>query len=315
MRDFGLDNPGLQDDASSVRILVITLSNIGDAIMTTPVLAALHAQYPHARIDLVCDPRSSALFESCPYIGQLFVRDKKSGWLGYLQLIASLRQTRYDIVVDLRTDFLAYLLRAKRRCNKQPNARTLHMHSAEKHLLAVRKLVGDGLRKAELWASERDGHIVAAQFPLCGRWLAIGPGANFSGKIWPVERYVAVANALAAKVDGVILLGGRADQALAAQFMAQATLPVYDACGALTLPQSYALLRQCHFYLGNDSGLGHMAAAAGLPTLTLFGPGSPVRYRPWSQQASVIQDPQQDILGITVQQVVAKLQRLLTPAG
>jgi heptosyltransferase III len=150
---------------------------------------------------------------------------------------------------------------------------------------------------------------------LCGRWLAIGPGANFSGKIWPVERYVAVANALAAKVDGVILLGGRADQALAAQFMAQATLPVYDACGALTLPQSYALLRQCHFYLGNDSGLGHMAAAAGLPTLTLFGPGSPVRYRPWSQQASVIQDPQQDILGITVQQVVAKLQRLLTPAG
>jgi len=64
---------------TSPRMLVITLSNIGDAIMTTPVLAALHAQYPAARIDLVCDLRSSALFEPCSYIGQLFVRDKKNG--------------------------------------------------------------------------------------------------------------------------------------------------------------------------------------------------------------------------------------------
>jgi heptosyltransferase III len=63
--------------------------------------------------------------------------------------------------------------------------------------------------------------------------------------------------------------------------------------------------------LGNDSGLGHMAAAAGLPTLTLFGPGSPLRYLPWSQQAYFIQDTQQNILDITVGSVVAKLQSLL----
>lgn len=298
----------------SGRILVITLSNIGDAIMTTPVLAALHAQYPDARIDLVCDHRSSDLFAPCPYIGQLFVRDKRSGWRGYLQLIAALRKTRYDIIVDLRTDFLVYLLRARRRFKKHSNASTLHMHSVEKHLLAVRPLVGDCLPDAELWVSAQDAQIVATQFPLKGRWLAIGPGANFSGKVWPVARYVAVANALAAHFDGVVLLGGRADQALATQFIAQAELPVYNACGGLTLPQSYALLRQCHMYLGNDSGLGHMAAAAGLTTLTLFGPGSPVRYQPWSPRASVIQDPEQDILGVTVQAVVAKLQSLLASA-
>jgi len=301
--------------ATTRRILVITLSNIGDAVMTTPVLAALHAQYPDVCIDLVCDPRSSALFAPCPYIGQLFVRNKQSGWRGYLQLIAALRQTRYDIVVDLRTDFLVYLLRARRRLKKHSNASTLHMHSVEKHLLAVHTLVGHCVPNAELWASEQDAQVVAAQFPLSGRWLAIGPGANFAGKIWPVARYAAVANALKADFDGVVLLGGNADQALAAQFIAQAELPVYNACGGLTLPQSYALLRQCHFYLGNDSGLGHMAAAAGLTTLTLFGPGSPVRYRPWSPRASVIQDPQQDILGITVQSVVAKLQSLLMSAG
>lgn len=293
------------------RILVITLSNIGDAVMTTPVLAALHQRYPQARIDLVCDVRSSALFKPCPYLGQLFERSKSSGWRGYLQLIVKLRQARYDIIVDLRTDFLGYLLRGKHKFKKRSNASSMHIHSVEKHMAAIRSLVGQTLPLAALWASEQDQRLVSAQYPSAGRLLAIGPGANFSGKIWPVERYVAVANALRTYFDGVVLLGSQADQQYAQSFSVQCQLPVYDACGRLTLPQSYALLKQCHFFLGNDSGLGHMAAAASLSTLTLFGPGSPLRYLPWSQLAYFIQDPNQDIGGITVQKVVDTLKTLL----
>ncbi len=295
------------------RILMITLSNIGDAILTTPVLAALHAHLPEARIDLVSDVRSSALFDPCPYIDRIFVRDKRSGWAGYVQLIRLLRKTRYDVLVDLRTDFLPYLLRAKQVFKKRSNASTMHLHSAEKHLAAVQTLVGDLRPNATLWASEQDHALVADLFPMLGqgRWLAIGPGANFAGKIWPVERYAAVANALANAVSGVVLLGSQADAALAQRFVALAQLPVQVACGRLSLPQSYALLQKCDGYLGNDSGLGHMAAAAGLTSLTLFGPGSPVRYLPWSPQAHFIQDAQQDILGIGVEAVVARLQGLL----
>lgn len=292
-------------------ILLITLSNIGDAIMTTPVLAALHARYPEARIDLVCDVRSSALFESCPYIGQLFKRDKKSGWTGYWQLICLLRKKRYDIIVDLRTDFLAYFLRAARKLKKLPNESTLHMHSVKKHMAVVQALAVNTVPQAELWASQCDEQVVATRFPLSGRWLAIGLGANFDGKIWPVERYAAVVNALSDQIDGVVLLGSKADTERAQQFITAVKLPIYNACGHLSLPQSYALLRQCYFFLGNDSGLGHMAAAASVPTLTLFGPGSPVRYLPWSPHASFIQDANQNILGITVQQVTDTLQALL----
>ena len=295
------------------RILMITLSNIGDAILTTPVMEALHARMPEARIDLVSDVRSSALFTSCPYIDRIFVRDKRSGWTGYMQLIRLLRKTRYDILVDLRTDFLPYLLRAKQVFKKHSNASTMHLHSAEKHLAAVRALVGNLQPQATLWANAQDHALVADLFPMLGhgRWLAIGPGANFVGKIWPVERYAAVANALAAEVSGVVLLGSQAETALAQRFSALAQLPVLVACGRLTLPQSFALLQKCDGYLGNDSGLGHMAAAAGLATLTLFGPGSPVRYLPWSQRAHFIQDAQQDILGIDVETVIARLRGLL----
>lgn len=291
-------------------ILLITLSNIGDAIMTTPVLAALHARYPEARIDLVCDVRSSSLFEPCPYVGQLFTRDKKSGWAGYWQLICLLRKTHYDIVVDLRTDFLVHLLRARKKIKKLPNASTLHLHSVQKHMAAVQALVGSKVPSAELWVSSRDQQSINKRFALNGRWLAIGLGANFSGKIWPVERYVEVVNALFDQIDGVVLLGSQADATLAKQLSHAVKVPLHNACGCLSLPQSYALLKECYFFLGNDSGLGHMAAAAGVPTLTLFGPGSPVRYLPWSQQASFIQDLQKNILGITVQQVTNRLQTL-----
>lgn len=296
----------------AVRILVVTLSNIGDAIMTTPVLTALHAQYPQAKIDLVCDPRSSALFDDCPYLGQRFVRDKKSGWRGYWRLIQAVRHARYDIIVDLRTDFLAYLLRGTKRYHKRPNAHTMHLHSVEKHLLAVAPLLGHVPPVLTLWASAQTEQQVAQQFDLPGRWLAIGPGANFAGKVWPVTRYIAVANALRHDIDGMVLVGGPADQALAEAVMWQAQLPVQNACGRLSLPQTYALLKRCHFYLGNDSGLGHMAAAAGLPSLTLFGPGAPGRYKPWSPQAAFIQDAQQQIAGISVTQVVERIQSLLT---
>jgi heptosyltransferase III len=299
------------------RILMITLSNIGDAILTTPVMEALHARMPEARIDLVSDVRSCALFEACPYIEHIFVRDKRSGWAGYMQLIRLLRKTRYDVLVDLRTDFLPYLLRAKQVFKKRSNASTLHLHSAEKHLAAVQALVGNLKPNTTLWASAQDHALVADLFPRLGqgRWLAIGPGANFAGKVWPVERYAAVANALAAEVSGVVLLGSQADTALAQRFSALAQLPVLVACGQLTLPQSYALLQKCDGYLGNDSGLGHMAAAAGVLTLTLFGPGSPVRYLPWSPRAYFIQDAQQDIVGIRVETVVARLQALLAEAA
>lgn len=297
------------------RLLLVTLSNIGDAVMTTPVLEALHQRYPQAGIDVVCDPRSSGLFESCPYVTQLFVRDKKTGWLGYIRLINRLRRLRYDIVVDLRTDFLVHLLRATTRYKKIPNDCSLHLHSVEKHMLAVRPLLGDIKPKLMLWASKQDEIEASARFPLHGRWLAIGLGANFAGKIWPVDRYAEVANAMQAEFAGVVLLGGVADKRLAEQFIAQSLLPVHNTCGSLSLSQSYALLNKCHFYLGNDSGLGHMAAAAGLPTLTLFGVGSPRRYRPWSEQSDVIQDPRQKIMGITVKEVIVRMQSWFAQAG
>ncbi len=92
---------------STRHILLITLSNIGDALMTTPVLEALHRQYPQAVIDIVTDARASDLFEHCPYRGEIILKQK--GWRGTIALLKQLRVTRYDLIVDLRTDGLTLL--------------------------------------------------------------------------------------------------------------------------------------------------------------------------------------------------------------
>ncbi|HEY0906587.1 MAG TPA: hypothetical protein VGE17_05250 [Methylophilus sp.] len=100
------------------RILFVTLSNIGDAVLTTPALMLLHRQYPQAIVDIVCDPRSAALFSHCPFRGRLLLRDKRDGWRGCWQLMQHCRQVRYDLIVDLKTDWLHHVVPAVRKLSK-----------------------------------------------------------------------------------------------------------------------------------------------------------------------------------------------------
>ncbi len=74
-------------------ILLVTLSNIGDALMTTPVMEALHGKHPQAMMDIVADPRSSELFAHCPYLHRVIHRDKSQGWRGSLALVRELRRS------------------------------------------------------------------------------------------------------------------------------------------------------------------------------------------------------------------------------
>ena len=102
-------------DLPAKPVLFITRRHIGDAVMTTPVLELLHQRYPGTTIDIVAGPLSAALFEHCPYRGQIWRMAKGAGLADRLRLITALRRRRYELIVDLRTDGFAYLLRARER--------------------------------------------------------------------------------------------------------------------------------------------------------------------------------------------------------
>lgn len=131
---------------------------------------------------------------------------------------------------------------------------------------------------ARRWVGDRVG--------LGGRPLAIHPGSGGRDKQWPPECFAALA---AEAGDPVVLLEGPADAEAcreAATRMSQA-LPVAHAAG-LSLPQVAALLSTCRLYVGNDSGISHLAAALGVPTVVVAGPTDPCMWRPLGPRVAVV---------------------------
>jgi len=283
----------VRPDHTDRRILLITLSNIGDVLMTTPVMEALHRKYPRALMDVVTDRRSIALFEHCPYRGKLLLRDKQLGWRGTLALLQQLRQTRYELVVDLRTDGLAWLLRTHRRLTRW-GCRRENTHAVQQHMavIAKRAQIGD-TPPVCTWLSNAE-HRFAQQAlsALPGsRWLALGPGARWEPKCWPVRHFIELVTRLQPDVDAMVLLGSAADADCCRELAHAVSLPCLDLAGRTTLLQAGALLQQTRLFVGNDSGLGHLAGAVGTASLTLFGPGDPTRYCPWNSRGYWLQSP------------------------
>jgi heptosyltransferase-3 len=295
------------------KILFITLSNIGDVVMTTPVLEALHLAYPHAIIDVMGDARSEILFRDCPFIHTFFRKPKKVGIKQAYDFIQTVRQTYYDLAVDLRTDGLLYLLCAKHKLHKLSNRKLMHMHSVEKHFATIKTFLPSiAMPCTKLYLADKDkasAQLFLKTHGLAGkRILALGLGANFAGKIWPVSAFVGLAKALSEHFDVVLLFGNQQESILAAEFIANYQGLVVDASGQFDLMQTTALLANARYFVGNDSGLGHLASAVKVPSFTVFGVGQPHRYRPWGQTARWFQDEGHEIKHVDSETIAQQVQ-------
>jgi hypothetical protein len=130
-----------------------------------------------------------------------------------------------------------------------------------------------------------------------GPILAIAPAANWAGKAWPAERFAVVAAQLLAP-DGplpngrLLMLGAAGDRPTAeAVRRGIARGRLIDTVGRIDLLTAYACLKRVRLFIGNDSGLMHLAAAAGAPTLGLFGPSDDRLYAPWGDRARTLRGP------------------------
>ena len=292
------------------RILFITLSNIGDAVMTTPVLQALYEKFPDSVIDIVGDRRSIGIFQHCPYRGRLILKEKRNGFVQSVRFLLELRKTRYDLVVDLRTDGLAYLLRARQRLTKK-RASEENMHAVLQHMSVIRDLqIDQSVPETIIWIdqdSEAYADSVLNILPE-GKWLAIGPGCGGPEKVWPGPCYRDMAASCSGLFSAVILVGGSGDWKYAEIVENGLSGSHINLCGKTDLLQVAAILKRCSMYIGSDSGLGHLAGAVSTPTVTLFGVGSPERYHPWGSRAAWIRGEDRDMEKIPVEQVVECVQ-------
>ncbi|MEX2481855.1 MAG: glycosyltransferase family 9 protein [Gammaproteobacteria bacterium] len=294
-------------------LLVVTLSNIGDVVMTTPVLETLSERYPGWPIDIVADARSVDVLRAAPYTRKIFIRDKRGGPGAQWRLLRALRAQRYELAVDLRTPVIPYLVRARRRLVKYGQSMSA-FHAAFEHHAVLRPLIGDASvpfcrlyleADAMRFAQERLAVLPG------GRWLAVAPGANWAGKRWPATGFRELLEHVATDFDGALVLGG-SDDADVARNLGGVPLPLLDLTAQTTLPQAAALLARAAAFVGNDSGLGHMAAALGVPTLTVFGPGRPERYRPWGPRTRVVLAPGLELERLQADIVAIELRALIS---
>jgi ADP-heptose:LPS heptosyltransferase len=295
-------------------ILVITLSNVGDLVMTTPVLEALARRFPDSPIDVLGDRRSLALLAPAPYTRTLHARDKRAGWAAQWRLLRVLRAVRYGLVVDLRTAFLPYLLRARVRLIEAARG-ARGRHAVERHYALVAPLCAAAPPACRLYldpAASAGAEAVLRALPP-GRWLALAPGAKWPGKRWPPAHYRALLGLARNAFDGAIVLGSAAETEAAAA-LAGGGMPVVNTAGTTDLGTAAALIARASAFVGNDSGLGHVAAALSIPTLTLFGPGDPARYRPWGPRTDVLLAPGGELAALAPTTVQAALARLVADA-
>jgi len=138
-------------------------------------------------------------------------------------------------------------------------------------------------------------------------FLALHPGSGATAKNWPADRFAALARALARPGEGVLVVAGPADGPAVAPLRSLPGAAVAEGLPARVLG---ALLSRAGLYVGNDSGVTHLAAAAGTPTLALFGPTDPAAWAPLGRRVRVVCSSDRSMSGLSLATAAAAAREL-----
>tara|TARA_R110002126_G_scaffold13118_3_gene56506 strand:- start:22714 stop:23676 length:963 start_codon:yes stop_codon:yes gene_type:complete len=268
------------------QILFITSTRIGDAVLSTGILSHIHAAYQGAEVTIVCGPLCTTLFEGYPNLKEIIALKKEKRNMHWVKLWGKVVGTKWDMVIDLRDSAVSRLIRAKTRhiASRQIDKQAHKVEQAAELIGQIHKIPAPKLWFTPAQLDKAKSFLGDDKRPV----LAIGPTANWIGKTWPKERFVALIERLVLN-DGAPLKGHRIaiiaapGEEVDATFVLNA-LPDDSAINVIakTSPgEAAALLSLCAYYIGNDSGLMHCAAACGVKTFGLFGPSWPHLYSPW----------------------------------
>lgn len=279
---------------AGMKVLFITSTRLGDAILSTGLLEHLYAMYPKAKVTVVCGPLPQTLFEGFPNVEEIIALKKEKRHGHWVKLWKQVAGTKWEIVVDLRNSAVSRLIRARRRyvfgghINKK-------RHKVEQ---AAQIMNLSHVPAPKLYFTDAQMDFAKALVPDGDPVLGIGPSANWIGKTWPSENFIELVEWITAE-DGIM------PNARVAVFAApgeeEQALPVLNSipkerqidCIAKGNPaEAAAVLSRCDFYVGNDSGLMHAAAAAGVPTVGVFGPSYPHWYCPWGAHTAFARTPE-----------------------
>ncbi|HET7847899.1 MAG TPA: glycosyltransferase family 9 protein [Pseudolabrys sp.] len=274
------------------RILVIALRRLGDVLLTTPLIRSLRRAWPDAAIDALVFADTAGILEGNPDLNAVVAMAARPTSLQSAALARRLWR-RYDLAVSTqpgdRPTFFAFAAgrvrvgpidqdfngRLKRMMYTRSLPRADGLHRVEENLRLC-DLIGIDRRPKVLCPASR----TAVQTP-DGDYAVIHAAPMFRYKQWTTNGWRELAKALAGRGLTVIATGGPAEQERRYLDEVWSGLQVQRCDGTLSWPQLSALLAKARVYVGPDTSVTHLAAAAGCPTVALYGPTDPRLWGPW----------------------------------
>jgi len=334
------------------RVLVVRLRSIGDTVLTTPSLVALRRFLPRAKIHILLEDWVAPLLDGSPLVDRV-ISTPRHGNSARARLARELHRTDYDVVYNLHGGTTAtFLTRASAATHRVGYAHyqyaRLHnhvapspqqiwsrpvLHSAEQQLaligwtgVPVTDRPPTQLKVVDKSAQAISEKLAAQNISDNERLALIHPAAAFETKQWPVENFARIAQDVELRGMTPVVLVSPQERQLAQALGAQtsARLVMFD---NLSLPEVIALAARSSLFIGNDSGIAHIAAAVQTPGVVIFGSSNVAHWRPWTTNPSEIVreelpcqpchgyfcsefDKPQCILKIPVERVVAAIERI-----
>ncbi|MBN2753271.1 MAG: glycosyltransferase family 9 protein [Candidatus Goldbacteria bacterium] len=281
------------------RILIIKLRDIGDIVLSTPVIQAVYDNCNSPKIVYVLKKEYENFKFLLPNVSEVLTYDKKS-FLSFIKLIFKLRKYKFDIAVNLHATFRSALITRL----SGAKLRLVHNHSGRDYFTSVPlgieekakpitirdmetltpldiKTPSAGSIKTKLILKEKDIKYIDETLP--PDTIGFGVGAKRPAKMWKKENFIELGRKLSSENKHIAVFAASSERALAGEITAAIGGGASLYCGLDFLKLAF-LLKQLRAFAGNDSGLRHMAAALGVATVTFFGPEDPVEWHPYLEK-------------------------------
>ncbi|GAC1361396.1 MAG: hypothetical protein NVS2B12_03080 [Ktedonobacteraceae bacterium] len=293
---------------STVHILILRPGAIGDTLLTFPILQYLHKRYAPAEVTFVGNANVLPLLRAFELAQSVADYEEPQWGQFFVPLAHPLSKQAARLQERVRgVDMAIFWLRASADLLAQ-NARVLGIQQVfvaagrpaeDMHLHIVSYLaqsIGANVQPDSAWRPPP--HYAWQPAPLSSRSaraVAIHPGSGGAQKCWPIASFAALIQHLWRRAIPVLLLAGPADHARMTELHSLLPAPpqsvLLDTLSDAPLLTVTRRLQECRAYIGNDSGITHLAALLGLPTLALFGPSNPDTWRPPGANVTVLHEP------------------------
>jgi len=278
-------------------ILFITLTNLGDIILTTPVLERLCDEFPGARVDVITGPAGKEIFLTHPAVRELIVYKKGASLKDKMSQFFYLCSKGHDLVIDMKRSLAPYFIGSKVCVGAlsfiKPTHRKAVMHKREEHLSVLKTLGIDPFvnNRFFLPVSNYDKTFIDGFMGWIGeeKNVVINPGAKSHLKRWDAGKFATLADRLISELGcKIFITGNERDAEIVNVMLSNMKNKAFDLCGKTSIGSLAELMRRSSLVITGDSAPLHVASGVNAPTIAIFGPSNEKKYGPLSDRNKVI---------------------------